>query len=243
MKKAKTLLLLVVLALVSSHALVHAVPVGSSNESRDYLIAARDLSNWSCGTTLNMRERDITAFGSGAVTMDTQGMLGFLGYDVARWITLYLIGGASQHRIVGESVPGGAEYGLGLHFNIFDHDIMDPTLFEDRLRLNASCHAVYTECAFRGVAGVQAMDTYAALTGSIVNDLPGHKFFVPRSIAIYAGPTYSSLQNFDRTVRTLTPFGATAGLEFYWGPHFAWHVGANTYNGTVSPSSGMNIRF
>lgn len=243
MKNPNFFLLLVAIALFSSHATLHAVPVGSSNESRDYLIAARELSNWSIGTMLNMRERDVTAFGSGPVAMNTQGVLGFIGYDIARWITLYAIGGSGQRRIAGESAPGGAEYGAGLHFNLFDHDIMDATLFEDRLRVNASCHATYTECTFRGVQGIEALDTYAALTASVVNDLDGHKFYVPRSIAIYAGPVYSSIQNFDRTVRTLTPFGATLGLEFYWSQHFAWHVGANTYNGVVSPDSGLNVRF
>jgi len=243
MKRTSVFLPVVGAVILAGVQPVRAVPVGSSNDSRDYMIAARQLGNWSCGTLVYAEQRSVTAFGSGSTPMNTSAGLAFLGYDVARWITFYGLAGGSEYRFGRERPPITGIYGAGLHFNLFDHDLMDPTLFEDRVRLNADCHATYTVGELRGRRGVELLDINAAVTGSIVNDLEGHKFFVPRSIALFAGPVYASVQNPDRTVRTVTPFGVMAGLEMYWSPKMAWHIGAQSFNGRVQPRSGLNIRF
>jgi len=219
-------------------SMLHAVPIGNSNAGREYLAGASDLGNWSCGLYADLRSHNVdTRWHPSTTEYVSQGGMIYIGYDLVRWITAYVVGGGSQISL-GGSGTGSAKYGVGMHFNILDHEIMDPTLFEDRLRLNAGWLATATQAEWSS-HGTDIYEAFASLTVSVVNDLEGPKKFVPNSIALYAGPLYSGL--FSADVFGKTPLGFTAGLEIFYTERVSFSVGVNQFNSSTMPSGGLHI--
>jgi hypothetical protein len=124
--------------------------------------------------------------------MEAEKITGVIGADVFRWITVYGIAGGSKTGFNDGPATSKGEYGAGIRLNLLDHEIIDPLLSEDRIRINASIQQTRVKSAFAGDE-IKWKDTTAQLLLSLVNDLDGDPQFYPESMALYAGMVYSHL--------------------------------------------------
>ncbi|MDI6774871.1 MAG: hypothetical protein QME60_05685 [Verrucomicrobiota bacterium] len=189
-----------------------AAPIGNVDAGRKYLIAARDLTPWSTGLFLRSGARDAKVSGSDR-SYDYLHFAAYVGYDLFAWITPYVLIGSNNTDFDNtgddEFKP---EFGFGMRLNLLHHDIMDPTLLENTILVNAAWQYSVSE-AIRNNDGQAMQEFYATATLSILNDLDDSKLFLPEGIALFLGPAVS-IVNSDR-VSTKEEYGIVAGLEIY----------------------------
>lgn len=239
-------LILIALAFSCTAHVVSAGPMGGSNMGRDYLITTGELANWRSGMSYESGDRDVRVRGLDTVMASRKAML-YLGYELLPWCVPYVTGGSTE-----TSFPGGAdgdkesEYGIGLQFNLLEHDILDPLLMEDKLRVNASCQYSASKASWDG-RDLRWRELFASVTVSVVNDLRGSKFFVPESIALFAGPIFSyidssSISDTEGALKADEKLGITGGIEIFLTKRISLDAAVKRYN-AESYSAGLHIRF
>jgi opacity protein-like surface antigen len=192
--------------LVSLLPSVTAGPISGSNENYDYLMGGSDFSKFSIGVYSKKRALLVGAEpGFTEYEMTMKKTTAHIGYDILRWATVYALGGVADTRLDTGYYPAGyhqdyngdeVELGAGVMFNLIDHDIADPSLIEDRIRVNASFE--YTSCKSTwryATATVDWTELFASLTVSIVNQIHGNRQYWPNSIGFFAGPIFSHIES------------------------------------------------
>jgi hypothetical protein len=216
-----------------------AVPVGNNNVGREYLVAAQDLSVWRFGAYVEEREHDIEIYRGFAEPVKLSKTMGYVGLDILPWITVYGTAGSCDADL---NAWGGSEpeYGAGINLNLLDYEILDPTLFEDRVRVNAGFRATRSETSIRFSEKAKWTEWFASATLSIVNDVKGEKFFSPNSIVLFGGPLYASLDSpdFDQD----NTFGFTLGIEIFYTDSISFYGALETFEGSGA-MAGIDIRF
>jgi hypothetical protein len=227
----------VVAVLLANSALVlSAAPMGTSSEARDYLRTVEDLDPVICGLYGTYRERDV----DGGQRMKSRRLMAYVGYHLKPWLMTYVTGGKSRTKFGEHSDYAGSEFefGLGARLNLLDHDIMEPALFEDTVRIHAVCeHIMGSSDSDR--RDVDWSELSAALTFSIVNEVDGNKFFLPETVTLFAGPLYSSLH---RDLEEDDDLGIVGGMEVFLNTRVS--VDATVEHlGEPSFSAAVNLRF
>ena len=209
MKKLKTTYICLIFAIIfAAVPVVTAGPISGSNENYDYLLGGTDFSKFSMG--FYAKERSVlVGMGYNDIHMDMKKLTGYVGYDVFRWATLYMIGGTTETRLGSTYNGGEGETGFGLMLNLIDHDIADPSLHEDRIRINAGVEYTSSKTdspVFR--RSIRWDEVYAELTLSLINQIHGNKLYWPNALAFYGGPIYSHIVS-----STLEHAGGQAGFS------------------------------
>lgn len=244
--KKSILSLVVVLLVTGSLTMLIAAPIPTSNIGKEYAMSVPNLWNWSVG----MHQRETTrtleppTFGDYAA----QQTMGYVGYDVLNWVTFYLSGGLQKCRVGTSDSWGDSQtiMGAGLHFNLINKDVADPTLMEDYLRLTAgmeyttSTTEIYNE-------DIDVDEFSASLIASLVNDLDGTKTYLPNSISLFAGFLYSDLMfgdvsGFSDELTAKDAVGYTAGMEVFFTESVSF-LGAMENFGDGGYTVGINVRF
>lgn len=232
---------IILLFVSSSFFSLFAVPIGNSDKGREYRISAEDFSKWCCGFYSRSWRRNVNANGLD-YRMKSNKYVGYIGYDIRPWLNLYVVGAENKAKLEissqDESVYTTQEYGIGLHFNLLDHALMAPTLYEDRFRINAECLYYLSEVEIGGIFESWA-EFYASATVSIVRTLDGESFFVPNAIVLFAGPIFSDLQGaIDEEIM----MGYTAGIEIYHTEITSMHARVDSLDSDTL-GFGFHLRF
>lgn len=221
-----------------------AAPIGNSNRAREYMISAKNLHGWSAGIYGQGTIRNVQVNGRVYELTGTGGWL-YLGLDVLPWATLYATGGITDYEIgKANTDQSAASYGGGINFNILDHIVADPTIFEDRVRINGSVG--FTVNSGDWVVTRDSLnweELSGSLTISIINDCSGDKFYVPESIGLFAGAIYSELLGSDIDADD-DGLGWTAGLQIFSSQMLSLEIGAQGFEGGDSGwMAGAHLRF
>jgi opacity protein-like surface antigen len=247
MKILLSALSLSVLLVTGSFSTVAAAPRDVSNRGRDYVVSSASLKWWDFGVSYDYFQRDLTLDPGGDITLKSGKAMAYVGYDLLAWLTPYITGGRSATTMKQGSFSddGGGElqYGGGLQFNFLDHEVADPFLLEDRLRLNGNVEYTMTT-ASTTIHEMDWAEFDASLTLSIVNDISGNILFVPESIAVFAGPIYASLSSPDikSSGSGKDSFGYTVGIEVFYTPSISFSAQVNEYD-RPGYTVGLNVRF
>lgn len=216
-----------------------AVPVGNSNLGTDYLIGGGTPGFLSAGVFGGQTKRDIQN-GLLAMQLDSMEALAYVGLDVLPWFTVYGAAGMAEHKLdMSERADAEPEYEVGVSLNIYDQEVMDPTLFEDRIRINASAGVGFSQARWC-CQDVSWREFMASVTLSVVNDCHGNKRFVPESIALYVGPAYSDLDSDD--LDEDEQIGLVGGLEVFMTESTSFDLGVRHFDGTGF-TGGLHVRF
>ena len=231
---------------------VIAVPLLTSNYGKDYYVSVPDLKQWSCGLYLDSMERKLdnpVEFTSGA-KLSYQRNMGYIGYDFFPCMTTYATVGTGTLKI-GNNAPTSdncAQYGVGVHFNLLDKDILDPTLEEDKIRVTAGMEYIASNPDFDPFGnGLDKQNiSFDELSGSIVvslvNDIEGNKSFLPFSLSVFAGLLYSDLITNVHNLKTDGQVGFTAGLEIFYTESVSFFLAVQNI-GDSGYTAGVNLRF
>lgn len=239
MKERIFIISVVVLLVAGSFSTLLAVPIGSSNLGREYYTGVSDLDQWSCGFYYNLRDRHIRAAGQ-QYLMKSRKLAGYVGYDFKPWFTTYGMLGSNETEIEPTVTSGASsEYGFGMIFNLLDQEILAPTLFEDRIRVNAALQYTKTKAVWVG-RSTKWRELFASLIISIVNDLDGNRLYLPISISLFGGPIYSNMTS--SSFNESDSLGFTAGLEVFFTDKVSFYVGTERFDSDAF-MTGVNVRF
>ncbi len=254
MNRPTTIIFCIAVCLLMGKAsTVVASPIIGSNENYEFLLGGSDLSKFSIGAYArerNLKVRPAPTAGMVDYSMKMQKILGFIGYDIVRWGTIYGIFGSTDTRLdSGENIPfrhemyngGESEYGAGFLINLIDHDIADSTLMEDRIRVTAGVE--YTSCStFWNLAGAEVRwkELYASLRVSLINQLHGYKEFWPNAISVYAGPAYSAIDS--SSLDAGGDAGFIGGMEIYYSDRVSFDIGVEQLD-AMGYNLGFTIKF
>ena len=212
-----------------------------SNAGRDYVVAAPALNSLSCGVYGDNAQNDITV-SSIPTRLETSKIMAYLGVDVLPWLTPYVTVGTGSSKFDDGPSKSQGVYGLGIQLKFLDHEIPDPGLLEDRLRLNANAEYTWRGAADWMGEDLKWQELNASLTVGIVNDVNGNALFIPDSIAIYCGPIYTALSGSEIGGDGRTDFGFCAGLEVFYTKRVAFYGQINKQDND-GYSVGLNIHF
>ena len=194
-----------------------ASPRGGSNQAIDYLDRDSEHDKLSIGAYYHGRKRDVTIDGTGVSgELQEDRFVGYGGYDLKHWLTVYGIAGWNKADLGTASTPDSDSdlvLGVSLGMDLFTHELEDTVVMEDKFRINSSISLFRTEFDVSG-SDRDYVELDVQLTFSLVNDTKGSKFFLPESIALFVGPIYNDLISGD-VDESDEAFGVTAGLEFY----------------------------
>lgn len=228
----------VVLMIFGGLSGAYALPGGYDDNGKNYIEGSSDLSRWSCGLYADGREREADIDGI-PLELETSKVMGYIGYDLTRWLTLYGTAGSSKYTTSESTADSSApEYGIGLKANLLDHEIMDPTLLEDQLRLNLGLQYAVSSLEWMG-QDEDVDELSASLILGLVNDVEGNALFLPNGIGLFAGAIFSSYMSGPIDERK--QFGATVGLEVYCTERVTLEVRIEDFNGTKL-SGGIHLR-
>ena len=202
-----------------------AIPMGAAEHSGNYFLGDEDLGKWSIGAYYLDRERDITTLGHMHSMQTTKGMA-YVGYEIFYGMSAFVTVGSTETQFEGRNrTDTHSEYGLGLQFNILDHQIPDPGLMEDRIRLNGSLQ--YTQSGADWVATeIDWEEFYASLTLGLVNDISGNKAFNMQNIGFFFGAVYSHLESSG--IEEDSAFGYTAGVSIRFSEKVSFEMGVES---------------
>lgn len=223
------------LCLIAMGSTLFASPIGNISAGRKYYVAARNLDQWSAGAYVKSGSREIRQG-----DIDTTKAVMYVGYDFLPWVTTYAKGGMNNTTIgTAQDDDYNMELGFGMRFNLLHHEILDPTLFEDRIMVNASWEFSSTQ-ARRGFRDQDFRELQASVTLSIVNDVVGSKLFLPHSIGLFFGPTYSMVNTSG--VDTRSDLGLLVGLEVFYTKRVSFHFSLEQIgSGSTAGLAGVHV--
>ena len=216
-----------------------AAPRAATSAGENYLVTERDLSGWSIGLFGNSRERDVTLDKTlSTTTLDETRVLGYVGYSLFSWVSVYLYGGQTDATLARQNSTGTVTGGA-LEFNLLSQLLMDPGLEEDHFRVHSTVSYTSSE-AESGLATWEFNEVEANLTFSIVNELSGNKLFLPQAIGLTAGGLVSVLQG--DLEENGDSVGYLLGLDFLWTDHITMTIGVDSLDSTGTFAS-INLLF
>lgn len=216
----------------------HALPVGEGNFAGEYVLSDQDLSKWSIGLYYLDREREMdVAFRK--ATMQTEKVMAYIGYDVLFGVMPYITVGSIETTFKNLSLTDShVEAGLGLHINFLDHEIPDPTLLEDRIKISGSLQYTKSGVTWAGKE-LDWDEIYGTCIISIVNDINGLKTYWFEGIGVYFGAVYSEL--LSSSVDNAKTFGTTAGVNLFYSERVLFEFGIENIDSTAM-QAGIHIR-
>ncbi len=203
-------------ALVAASALlaasaVHAAPsVPDDGRLVNYAMPAEILTDFHGGLQGFIAERNVKDDFGYESTMKAQRFNGYLGYDIARWFSIYALAGVmsvknNDIRLDSETTVA---YGAGFWAALIDDAQLDflPTI--SRYRLNAAFEISHSDPNDLSWTQIDASLTFGIYNDSFLSD---GKF--PTAIGIFFGPVFSAVELDDFKQVNDNEWGFTVGGE------------------------------
>ena len=235
---------------------------GNEADSPRYpVIGAEDLSRWSIRVDGEYGERQITFDNADQDVLEYLGACLLLSYDVLPFLSVNtgmgdVLGGMNVDGALDDS---GLMWKIGFKLNLWEHDVVDPTFLECRIRFRTSfAYSDYT--IERDEIDLEWAEWFGTFTVSLeffVDDHGRNLSVYPYSILYYVGPVYSDLADasdfpgslVDRSndgadsIDERDDVGLLAGIDLYLSHNFCigWqgrfydggdpvHVGSMTFH-------------
>lgn len=219
-----------------------AEPQQDGNHTEYFIFGTEDLSYWTAGLTMIDRERKVDMTIAHRIKpseLSESKIMAYLGRDIFDGVILYGTIGQNTTKFVFYDInETRSEYGLGLHLNILDHEIPDPTLIEDKFRITGTVQYTKTSADYLRT-DLEYYNFYSSLVLSLVNDVDGNKFFNVNSIAFYLGLVYSDINSSSISIDNT--FGYKLGVSVFYTERVSFEVGIENID-TKGMLMGIHFR-
>ncbi len=219
--------LIVVVAIVSLGSLAQAATFPGSI-SREPLVRGNVSDRLSIGLGYDRIERDVVLKDHlGKAALQADSMSGYVGYNVLRWLTMFVTAGATSLRGDQWTSP---DYSLrvstGLNAYLWEGDVLSPAFAAGRISIKGTAELIRHEA--KTDAGTSDWIEFVAalpIGYEFFDRYPASKSGVNTSLALYAGPAVSVLDGSlavaagrEQGFRQDQAFGAVAGVDIYFAP-------------------------
>ncbi len=186
-----------------------AVPRSGEGTGRHYLVSAETLSSWHAGAYLRAHDRTVKRSGM-EEDVEVGYAMAYVGRDLLSWLTVYGTLGVADldEKRLGRSEDSAA-YGLGVWFNLLDHDAFEFLESVQRFRVQGMLQYVM----FR-TDDVTWGEVSGNLTFGATHEVTSSKFFWPEAVTLYAGPTLNVIVSDEYDTSSDNMIGLVVGLDF-----------------------------
>lgn len=233
------------LAALAAAALVaatsaHAAPtVPDDARLVNYAMPAKILTDFHGGLQGFMGDRTVECNGF-ASEMKVKRLDAYLGYDVARWLSIYVLGGVMnvKNDDVGIEEETTFLYGAGLWAALIDDAQLDflPTI--SRYRLNFGMEVSHSD-----PNDLSWTQFDASLTFGLYNDSFLSQAMFPTAIGIFAGPIYTNIDMDGYKQDDDNHWGITLGGELRFADGVYVTGGVDVYNDDNVGYFQLGVRF
>ena len=235
-----------VLAVLAAATLLAATHASASPAVPDdgrlvnYAIPADVLTDFHGGLQGFMGDRNVKDDLGFQSEMATKRLDAYLGYDVGRWLSIYVLGGvlSVKNDDVGLEEDTAFLYGAGLWAALIDDAQLDflPTI--SRYRLNFGMEVSHSD-----PNELSWTQFDASLTFGIYNDsFLSHAMF-PTAVGIFAGPIYTTIDMDGYEQIKDNNWGITVGGEFRFANGVYVSGGADIFNDDTIGYFQAGVRF
>ena len=239
MSKPSLAVLVAAAALVAATT-VHASPsVPDDGRLVNYAMPAKILTDFHGGIQAFMGDRSVENNGF-ASEMDARRLNAYLGYDVARWLSIYVLGGVlsveNDRAMIEEETT--FLYGAGLWAALIDDAQLDFLSTISRYRLNFGMEVSHSDPNDLAWTQFDASLTFGIYTDSFLTDA---KF--PSAVGIFFGPIYTNIDMDDFEQDDDNHWGLTLGGELRFANGVYMSGGADIYNDDTVGYFQAGVRF
>jgi hypothetical protein len=245
--KRRTMTMVVAGMIMAGGAFAATVP---GSITREPFVRSNPSDRLSLGFGYDRIKREVQYTGSSAnVLLEANSVSGFIGYDAARWLTVFVTGGGTS--LQGDRW-GARDYALrtsvGLHAYLWEGDVLSPAFAAGRISIKSMLEVV-RHTADTSMGQSEWYEYMAAMPFGyeFFDRYPVSKSGLATSLALYVGPAVSYLDGDLAPVRGVKQsfkqeqaFGAIAGVDVYLAPTFSLGVNAQIFDET---SIGTSFRF
>jgi hypothetical protein len=201
---------------------------------------------WSFGVYSQFQKRDLEIKNGFTKTesANLQHILGFIGYDATRWLTLETGIGQSKASADTISLDGDLQWMAGLHFRILDY--LFPT--EHPFMCHFEADGQYNYCTSDS-SDEDAVwnEFFASFTVSFISGIEDSQF--GRSIGLYAGPAFSAIYGeldqfgLDYDIKSSDSVGGIGGVLYKPNDYLSLKLEAQVFGGSRTLGSSLTLHF
>ena len=224
--------------LVAANA--HAAPsVPDDGRLVNYALPAEILTDFHGGIQAFMGDRTVESHGFTS-EMDARRLNAYLGYDVARWLSVYVLGGvlSVENDRAGIEEETTFLYGAGLWAALIDDAQLDFLSTISRYRLNFGMEVIHSDPNDLAWTQFDASLTFGLSNDSFLTDA---KF--PSAVGIFFGPIYTNIDMDDFKQDGDNHWGITVGGELRFANGVYVSGGADIYNDDTIGYFQAGVRF
>ena len=235
-----------VLAVLAAAAVLAATHASASPAVPDdgrlvnYAIPADVLTDFHGGLQGFMGDRNVKDDFGFRSEMDTRRLDAYLGYDVGRWLSIYVLGGvmSAKDDKAGIDEETTFLYGAGLWAALIDDAQLDFLSTISRYRLNFGMEVTHSDPNDLSWTQFDASLTFGIYNDSFLSDA---KF--PTAIGIFAGPIFSTVDLDGYKQVKDNEWGFTVGGELRFANGVYASGGADIYNDDTVGYFQAGVRF
>lgn len=240
---SKSIWIAAAVAAVMTSASFAVTPSSRDTDNLDFGLLEGDLSGlhlavYGSGATRNLEDKN-----GFVVEKDLTRFNVILGYDIARWITLYGVAGVVN--LSDDDSNWGADdddsstvWGLGLWLNLIQSENLPLMETVTSFRLTSGIeysYADFDEGSWTQVDGF--------LTFGFMNELRSSSSIFPEMIGIFAGPVFSYVDAEDYETGSDNKFGLTVGLDMIFNRNLYAVGGADIFDDDDAVYGMAGLRF
>ena len=203
-----------------------------------YGLAASDLHDFHGGIYGSFATRNVKD-GAFTTEIDANRVNAYLGYDLTRFCTVYVLGGVLS--VDGSDIDAddwSSAWGAGLWARLMDDDSVDflPTI--SRYRLNCGVEYAYSDAADLAWSEVNGFLTFEIMNENLLNT-----DFFPGTVSLFFGPvfTYIDLDGYEQV--SDNNWGFTIGGSFGFGSNTFVNGGFDLFNDDHCGYFTAGVRF
>jgi hypothetical protein len=235
-----------VLAVLAAAAVLAATHASASPAVPDdgrivnYALPSEVLTDFHGGLQGFMGDRSVKDDLGFESEMTVKRLDAYLGYDVARWLSIYVLGGVMsvENNDVGMEEETTFLYGAGLWAALIDDAQLDFVQTISRYRLNFAMEVTHSDPNDLAWTQFDASLTFGLYNDSFLSD---GKF--PTAIGIFAGPIYTTIDMDGYKQVKDNNWGITVGGELRFANGIYASGGADIFNDDTVGWFQLGVRF
>ena len=235
-----------VLAVLAAAAVLAATHASASPAVPDdgrivnYALPSEILTDFHGGLQGFMGDRSVKDDLGFESEMTVKRLDAYLGYDVARWLSVYVLGGVMsvENNDVGMEEETTFLYGAGLWAALIDDAQLDFVQTISRYRLNFAMEVTHSDPNDLAWTQFDASLTFGLYNDSFLSD---GKF--PTAIGIFAGPIYTTIDMDGYKQVKDNNWGITVGGELRFANGIYAGGGADIFNDDTVGWFQLGVRF
>lgn len=229
----------VALATIMTTAALAITPASRDTGDINFALPAENLNDFHMALYAGSFTRNVKS-DFGVAEIDLKRYNAILGYDLNRWLTVYVLGGIldAKESASHQDSEASTIWGVGVWANLIESEQLPLLTTVSSYRLSTG-----TEFSYADLDNFSWSQFDSFLTFEIVNELNDSQLIFPRNIGLFFGPIASYIQSDDYDSDSDNVFGLTAGVDLMFTKNTYATIAGDFYSDDKGVYGMVGVRF